>query len=963
MLTAPLVVPPVTPWTRHVRVQGQRTGSTVEILVDGQLSGTGIATGPDALIPLDAAVTLAPGQTIAARQRRGTDVSVATPASSLVPVLAEPTPELLAGLYSRAPLRECATCLWLDGVVPGAEVTVSVEQLPPVTVTAQWGAVHVDVQLLGANALVKVRQGRGGTVGPDIVLPPPAAQPHQHEIPAPKIVEPLCVCDRAIKLEGVFPGAMVIVRHNQELLEACFGTTEVTFWLARGLEENDDLRITQSYPRCEIASREIRGEVALGRPPAPVFPFPVCVGDREIEVSNLREGAVIQFLVGKGTSTIVTGEAGTPPHRFILPSLGNVQELGCRQSTCGEMGPWSDTTWTQLIPLGSQDQPEFEEPVVRCGSAVGVLNLSAGTKVFVVSKAWGGWPIGDKVAVGDAVTSVPLNFALKQGDELSLELLRCGQRRRLDRRTFVQPAPDLGAPHLRDPLDDAGGTITVGQLVPGAFCDIEQLATADAEHGTLLASQVVVRSFASVAVPPLTPGMLIRARQRLCGMLSAPSSVVTVGDRRPLRYVLDSTHRICQLTGTWGDGQRPARYDTNQIGIRGTDLGVPVTHHGRLYLLFGDTDTTDELEDMLKAADPIAWTTDSPETPGGPLLNWGVGAGNAFHRLHLDGLPPLGLFEVPTGAFSYDGRMYVFVGRDRGGPHDAMQTSYLGITKEPHNDPSLDTLTELFMVSSRVEPNAPAKKWLIHVCPTVIRNADWPGLPESAGDGLLLFGGSDYHHSGLYLAWTRLQYGASFALTGGQGTQWFPGTPIPVSWPGAWHYFVGNPHMPVQPNDWIPASQLGNQEPTLLLPDHVGLGEVSVTWHPQLRRWLMTYLVGTDDPVPHAYVAIRSARNPWGPWQPADPAQWPNYFVAIFDGHDGTRRAGADNFEPGHQFVGQEHEEEQFRPRTSGPYAPYLIPAWTRFDRSTRVLTLYYTMSTEHPPYEVMLMRSRFLFR
>ena len=43
-------------------------------------------------------------------------------------------------------------------------------------------------------------------------------------------------------------------------------------------------------------------------------------------------------------------------------------------------------------------------------------------------------------------------------------------------------------------------------------------------------------------------------------------------------------------------------------------------------------------------------------------------------------------------------------------------------------------------------------------------------------------------------------------------------------------------------------------------------------------------------------------------------------------------------------------------------YAPYLIPAWTRFDRSTRVATLYYTLSTENPPYNVQLMSARLVF-
>ena len=806
--------------------------------------------------------------------------------------------------------------------------------------------VHLDVPTLGAHALVKVRQSRGAVAGPEVSIPPPMPQPHTRVIPAPELAQPLCECDRAIRLQGIFPGAVVTVDRNGEASHACVGGTSGTFWLPRGVRQTDDIRIRQAYFRCEVASEYTPLEVTLARPPPPAFPYPVCAGDREVEVANLREGAVVQFLIGKGTATIVTAEAGPPPFRFILPPLGNVQQLGCRQSTCGEAGPWSETTWTDLLPVGSNDQPVIEEPVVRCGTAVGMWGLSAGTRVFIVSAAWGG-PIGDAVAEGDALTVVPLYFSLIEGDQLRLELLRCGQRRRLDRVTVVRPAPDVLPPLLFEPLDDAGGTITVDRLVPGALCDIEQVATRDAEHGTLLATQAVARSKSSISVPPLPPGMLVRARQRLCGTLSRPSLVVAAGDRPLLPYQPGYTHRICQLTGTWGDGHRPARFDTNQIGIRGTDLGVPVVHHGRLYLLFGDTDTTEALEDRLEAADPIAWTVESPETPGGPLLHWAVGAGGAFHRLHLDGLPPLGYLEVATGAFSYNGRMYVFVARDRSG--DAMVTSHLGVTKEPHNDPALDTLTELFMVSSVVETNAPAKKWLVHVSPTVIDNADWPGLPKSTGDGLLLFGSSDYQHSALYLAWTPLEREVSVPIGTGPGKFWTHGSGLQISYPSDWYFFVGDPHGQVTPSDWKRAFELGDQEPTQVMPP--SFAEVSVTWHPPLRRWLLARPAGSES---HRFIAIYSSRKPWGPWYPA------NYEIALFDGVDPTRQAGADNFEPGHQFTNLDHETAD---RKTVPYAPYLIPSWTRFDRSIRVLTVYYTMSTEHPPYEVMLMRSRFVFQ
>jgi hypothetical protein len=117
----------------------------------------------------------------------------------------------------------------------------------------------------------------------------------------------------------------------------------------------------------------------------------------------------------------------------------------------------------------------------------------------------------------------------------------------------------------------------------------------------------------------------------------------------------------------------------------------------------------------------------------------------------------------------------------------------------------------------------------------------------------------------------------------------------------------------------------------------MGLGELSVGYHAPIGRWVMSYQA--------ASVVVRTSRSPIGPWSEE---------VVVFDGN--LAYAAADNLAPGHEFVGLPHDEHE---GPTGSYAPYLVPSWTRFDRSTRILTLYYTLSTEHPPYNVQLMRSR----
>ena len=168
MLSAPVVAP----WSKSLRVKNQLRDAVVSIFADGQRVGGAFATSPDMFVPLDPGFVLQPGQKVTASQEKDGDKSVPTAESSAVKVLKEPSLSLLGKILSRAPLSECGTCLWLEGVVPGADVTVMIGAASPVTVTAEWTGVHVDVPQLSPAEAVVVRQGRGAVVGPNVKLPP-----------------------------------------------------------------------------------------------------------------------------------------------------------------------------------------------------------------------------------------------------------------------------------------------------------------------------------------------------------------------------------------------------------------------------------------------------------------------------------------------------------------------------------------------------------------------------------------------------------------------------------------------------------------------------------------------------------------------------------------------------------------------------------------------------------------------
>lgn len=922
-LCAPVVHPPITPLTRKVRVSGALVGATVRLFEDDALVGEGIAGAPVSFIPLNAGVTLTTGRRVTAAQEFGGIDSLPTGPEMSAIVLAMPTAPMLGAVSARVIPLQCSSCLWLDGIVPGTTVAVEIGSSPVISIAADWTAVHVDVPSLTVQDRIRVQQTATGLTGPWVTLVATLKQETGGPVEPPTLETPLFLCQRAVVV-NVLPGAKVTLDHDGES-QFCFGAAKGTWWLDRGLELHDRITVRQEYLSCELRSGTADYTASEMMPPPPEFLHPVCANDSRVALGALVPGARVQFFAHGDTGPFAAAQAAEDPNWFNITLPAAAPRLGVRQSIC-DYGPWSDIAWTRVTAPGAPDYPEIVEPVHACGTAVGVRGLSAGTWFRISSQLWGG-PFVSGVGSGDERVDVVVP-PLQAGDRLNLETIKCGVFRGHGRLTPVLQPPDvLPVPGLADPSDDCGGKIHVRDLVAGAIVEIETVPSPDFPAnvvGTVIASHPVTAAAVNVPVPPLAPRTLVRARQRLCRQISRVSDVVQIDDRA-IEYVPHSTFRIAQITGEHDPGSRPHLVDTTLNWLWGTDLGIPVAHGGRLYFFFGDSSVGEGDNPVEQDSDPAAWTTDGPE-PDGPLLHWLLEPGETHvKRLAVDGLPPLTNYEVPTGGFSYGGRLYLFIARYKTG--GKMHTSHLAVTYAPQNDPG-QNFKELYKVASTLDEgtNAPAGAWLVHVSPTVVKNADWPGLPASAGDGLLMFGTSLYQESNVFLAWTPLT----------------PGQEPPH--PSTWKYFKAD-----HPGRWIAGPTIPQgQTPTPLLNDMPPRGwvaELSVAWEPRLRRWVMAH----TKPLPDSQqVVVRTARNPWGPWSAP---------TVIFDGIDPQQKADARNLTPGERFVHIWRVAED-RPGYTVPYAPYLIPRWSRFDQSAGRLTLYFTLSVEDPPYNTQLLRS-----
>jgi hypothetical protein len=741
----------------------------------------------------------------------------------------------------------------------------------------------------------------------------------------------------------VLPGATVVLTIAGQERRACFAATRGWFGLSYRLNVNDQISVRQEFRLCELVSRTASVVVKNDRPLPPVLPGPICEGDRLVQVDGMVKEALLEFRVSRPSGQS-TWRAGAPEGsaRLGVPSLSGAQTLEVRQSACdGASWSWSDWSAPRRIrPLGTQWPPGIEWPLIDGGLAVGVRNLRKGSFVQIVSKKKKG-AIGQAWGNGDHRIDVPLWYPLIESDVIHLRSRRCGQTVDWGDPTTVLPRRDLPPPTVADPACDCGGSVLVRDVVPGTIVEV----FLKRPGGTFAAAGSARSGASEVSVdvpplnpgaPPLQPGDQLKARQRMPYGVSSEGSVATSGALPRWAYVADKAHRICQLTQDWEPTDRPHPGNTTPIGITGTDLGIPVEHNGRMYLFFGDCR---EAPDVTTDADPIAWTTDDDpdDLETWPLdLHWILGNDGKFRRLAVNGLPPLENFEVPTGAFSYEGRVYLFVAREKRLAPDRMIASFLAGVGDPQQN------FELLQVISRTEgpldpAQTPGRRFMLHISPVVVSNAAWPGLPSATGDGLLLFGSSNYRgipenertaievtNGNVYLAWAPLTSGTWPAAPIPRADQWMfvvgftpAGTPI-------WDRLGGpRPPFPILPPDPPPPG--GVPFPRLV-------GEISAAWYPALRRWLVAASPETR---------INVARFPWGPFTTSD-------FICAA----GVADRDARNLMPGEEWC-----------KTKVTYAPYLIPRWLKWDRSTRTATLYFTLSIHDLPnnqhrYQPQLMRS-----
>ncbi|MGO9526276.1 MAG: DUF4185 domain-containing protein [Verrucomicrobiia bacterium] len=336
-------------------------------------------------------------------------------------------------------------------------------------------------------------------------------------------------------------------------------------------------------------------------------------------------------------------------------------------------------------------------------------------------------------------------------------------------------------------------------------------------------------------------------------------------------------------------------YTDYQVG--GTDLGSSFVSGNQIIFLFGDTL-------YFNSGDTMAWTTNTSPGAGVPLTFFTTNTGTAL-LIQPPGVD-MGSFDVPAAGISNNGTLYI-----------VCKTGYSPTTLNSNDFSVLATFNETthaFATGRTISSLTNGGHFIDMSLHTF-------------GTNILMYGLGYYRQSAVYLATIPTN---SFET--GAGTLYFTGLTN------------GLPTWSTAETNAVPLVSDNPTNPTI--------GNVSVTYSPDLNLWLMTYDGGRQTESTMG-VYFSYAQAPWGPWSTPQ-----LIFNARRDDGFGVFMHNTTNSTPAGP-AGPTIDPADNPPDTTpgGVYAPYVIENFTKV--VTNTLSIYYTMSTWNP-YTIVLMESDF---
>lgn len=576
-LSTPTVEGPLYACAETVLLRGTLRGATVEIFAQFPGSEPEVTIGGGTVTLLGGQIfavdpsRMVEGVVITARQTfeeqespRSAGVTVQKPLSVDAPVL-------------RAPLYECAECLRVGGLLPGATVqvldagTLLGERPAPIS------AIQVGISPpLGTGRVITAHQVSCGSPGPEStgITVEPVFQ--RELVPAaPEIEGPLFACQEIVTIHGCLPGARVeLFLDGARKSTGCASGATTTRRIENGLSPGTAVTVRQSL--CDGTFVSPFSEPVIAGPaddlPRPVVHEPLYAGSTRVRIGLLVPGSTVRVEVsGEGVGWASAGAATEWIN--VDPPLQAGQKVRARVELCGV----EKESLPVLVGQGPRTlaPPKIAEPLLACGLNVRVLSCYPGADITVYAEDGGNTvEVGSGVASGDGVL-VPVTPVLKAGWRVhavqKVDPVSSGP----SAVTEVEPPPGVPTPVLVTPILECSRGVRVEQTVPGARIDVYQNDVwAGGADATGEETEVSVH-------PGLILGARITATQTVCGAVSdrAEANVIReITEVPPPRLFPAFAKDRSVVAGNLVPG---ARVEVEEVSVYGQVVGRAVVTRDR----------------------------------------------------------------------------------------------------------------------------------------------------------------------------------------------------------------------------------------------------------------------------------------------------------------------------------------------------------------------------------------------
>ncbi|CAN5538773.1 hypothetical protein BH23CHL4_BH23CHL4_15290 [soil metagenome] len=427
---------------------------------------------------------------------------------------------LVPTLHER--IARCNPSVYLDRLVPGADVVVSVDGME-LNATAGGSSMQFPVPALNGGEIIRARQDAGAGFTPwspdveveDVILPP---------IVSPHLPEEVGACSQCVYVYGMAPGSDVevflfssgdVVGNGRVGRDgaACVGV-DLAALRGEGFDLLGARMIVCGQPSPESGSPIVSG----GTLPKPEINGPLFGCQRMIPTGNLHPGARVRYEMDTQDlgSFCSCWDAANVWIGTDLVAGRSVRAISFWDSdSCKGEGTPSD--WEPVVPPDDRIKPVVHPALIEGDRTLRIGNQFANATLMIRIRPDVSSPFEEFGPVAASQEpELDLNAPLVTGNVITVVQTLCSVSVESDPITVLPPPPVILPPVIIAPLNNCATAVQVSNLHQGAFVRVyaDGISIGVAWAGNTH----------SIAVPAnLMEGMKITATQRVGGITSANS--------------------------------------------------------------------------------------------------------------------------------------------------------------------------------------------------------------------------------------------------------------------------------------------------------------------------------------------------------------------------------------------------------------------------------------------------------